>query len=100
VGRKLFKLLSDYLSAQKFFWMKLYNTKEQLIYESLKYADCRVGKFICYRSNGHRLMTGEYDGAVVKKKTGEYVLKKCAGQKSGTWCYYDEDGKFLRYEEF
>ena len=95
-----FKSITHHFSSQKFFWMKLYNTKDQLIYESLKYGDCRVGKFICYWPNGKRKMTGEYDGAYVKKKTGEYIFKKCAGEQSGTWCYYDEDGKFLRYEEY
>ena len=95
-----YKTIAHYLSAQKFFWMKLYNTKDQLIYESLKYGDCRVGKFICYWPNGNRKMTGAYDGSTIKKKTGEYVLKKCAAEPTGYWCYYDEEGKFLRLEEF
>jgi len=95
-----YKILAPYMLNPKFFWMKLYNTKDQLIYEGLKYGDCRIGKFICYWPNGKRKMTGEFDGVIIKKQTGEYLLKKCAGQKTGTWCYYDEEGRFQRLEEY
>jgi len=94
------KTVAEYLFAQKFFWMKLYNTEDQLIFESLKHSDCRVGKFICYWPNGEKMLTGQYDGAVVNKKTGEYILKKCAGEKVGTWCHYDKKGMFVNYETY
>jgi len=83
---------SKYLNENIFFWIKLYNTNEELIYEGLKYGDCRIGKFICYWPNGKIKLTGEYNGYSYSTKTG-YKIKKCAGKKKGDWIYYDENEK-------
>ena len=83
--------VSLYMKNRTFFWIKLYNTHNQLIYEGLKYSDCKIGKFICYWPNGNIKVIGEYDGYSYSNKKG-YVLKKCAGKKKGTWVYYDENG--------
>ncbi len=92
-----YKMVSGYLDSGKFFWMKLYDTKERLIYEGLKYSDCTVGPFICYYPNGKVKMKGQYAGYSYSEKNG-YELKKCSGTKSGVWEYYDEKGMLTEKE--
>lgn len=86
-----YQTVKRYVESETFFWMKLYNTNDELIFEGLKYSDCTVGKFICYYPNGQVQLTGEYGGYKIKK--GNYVLKKCLGKEIGTWVFYDESGK-------
>lgn len=93
------KIASEYMSKKKFFWMKLYNTKDELIYEGLKYSDCSVGKFICYWPNGKIKLTGEYGGYKYSKSFG-YRITTCSGKEIGEWIYYDENGiqtKIVKY---
>ena len=78
-----YKNVSSYMSKRSFFWIRLYNTKDQLIYDGLKYSDCRVGKFIYYWPNGRIKLTGEYSGYSYSDKTG-YRIKGCSGKKKGS----------------
>jgi hypothetical protein len=93
-----FKLVNKYLDQKKFFWIKLYDTDETLLYEGLKYSDCMLGPFICYYPNGSIRMKGEYSGAR-KTSRGGYVMKKCSGKPIGTWEYYDESGTLVKTEK-
>ncbi len=89
-----YTIVSNYMKKRVFFWMKLYNKKDQLIFEGLKYSDCQIGKFILYWPNGKVKLTGEYDGYKYSKITG-YKLKKCSGKKKGAWVYFNEEGEKL-----
>jgi hypothetical protein len=91
-------IVEDYWAKKQFFWMKLYNTSDQLIYEGLNYSDCTVGPFICYWPNGKTKLKGQYNGYSFSAKKG-YKIKKCPGKETGTWEYYNETGKFLRNEK-
>lgn len=90
--------VEDYWGKRKFFWIKLYNTSDQLIYEGLNYSDCTVGPFICYWPNGKTKLKGQYNGYSYSEKKG-YKIKKCPGKEIGTWEYFDETGKFAKNEK-
>jgi len=90
-------IVNDYMSNRKFFWMKLYNTNDQLIYESLKFGDCTLGSFICYWPNGKIKIKGQYSGYTFSAKKG-YKMKKCRGKENGNWEYFDESGILLKTE--
>lgn len=92
------KLVSKYMRKRKFFWLKLYNTSDQLIYESLKYGDCTLGPFICYYPNGNIKLRGQNDGYKLKKN-GSYKKTKCSGKPVGTWHYYDNQGNIEKTEK-
>jgi hypothetical protein len=93
------KQVDEALKSRLFFWMKLYDTDDHLLYESLKYSDCTVGPFICYHPNGKVKLTGQYDGYKYIKKKG-YRVVNCEGKPTGTWLYYDEEGKLVKTENY
>jgi hypothetical protein len=93
------KKVSQYMSSKKFFWMKLYNLDDKLIYEGLQYSDCSVGPFICYWPNGQFRVKGQYSGYTYSPKKG-YKLEKCGGEKTGKWEFFNEEGKSTKVEEY
>ncbi len=93
-----YETIDKYMTQRSFFWMKLYNTNDQLVYEGLKYSDCRVGPFICYWANGKIKLKGQYNGYSFSIKKG-YKIKKCLGKETGTWEYFDETGKLEKNEK-
>lgn len=93
-----YKAVSKYMDREKFFWIKLYDTEDNLLYEGLKYSDCTLGPFICYHPNGKIRMKGEYSGAK-KNSKGKYIMQKCSGKETGTWEYYDENGALIKTEK-
>jgi len=86
------KIVDEYMDNQKFFWIKLYDINDQLQFEGLKYSDCCIGPFICYWPNGKIKLKGQYNGYTFSEKKG-YKIKECSGKETGTWEYFDENGK-------
>lgn len=86
-----YQIVQKYLDNRDFFWIRLYDTNNVLLYEGMKFADCKVGSFICYWPNGQIKLRGQYSGYKYANKKG-YVIKHCKGKKIGDWIEYDING--------
>lgn len=85
--------IMTYIEAEKPFWMMLYNTNEQLLYEGIHYKDCLVGPFIVYHPSGKVKTRGQYSG--VKIHNGKYKITDCEGKPTGTWISYNLIGHIV-----
>ena len=93
-----FKEVNKIMNSGKFYWIKLYNINDDLIFEGLKYSDCQIGPFVCYYLNGNIKLTGQYSGYKITKM-GKYKMKTCSGSPIGLWTYYDVDGNIIKTED-
>lgn len=87
------------MNSEKLFWIRLYDTKDNLIFEGLRFSDASVGSFKAYHPNGNLMVEGQYTPCKVKGN-GEIKFVKSAGQPTGTWKYYDENGSLTQEKNY
>jgi hypothetical protein len=85
------------VATNRIYWLKLFDIKENLIFEGLCYSDCIVGPFKSYYLNGNIRLEGSYNGYLLDPIKG-YIFLNCENQKKGEWIEYNKDGSVLKKE--
>ena len=88
-----------FMNSGKLFWIRLYSSGDQLLFEGLAFGDACVGPFKAYHLNGKIKVEGQYSSCKIKKN-GKLKFTKSSGLRTGEWKFSNENGKLTKTENY
>jgi antitoxin component YwqK of YwqJK toxin-antitoxin module len=80
-------------------FLKVYDTDNNLVWESEHYKNCGVGPFVEYYPGGSIKITGQFKQNL-SGNWDDISAKEYRSKREGKWTYYDTEGKITKVENY